>query len=104
MGIYYEHHNQWNTAQCHKALPRTAAGQNPLDIDGVIIAYNDINTHVGKLTYNASAGGSIGSSSNLGLKPSEWNYTMLTTSGYGDTDTLLEIGRATLREITERLQ
>jgi len=78
-----------------------------LDIDGVTITYKryQYTLHVGKLTHNASAGGgSIGSSSNLGLKPSEWNYTMLTTSGYGDTDTLLEIGRATLREITERLQ
>ena len=69
------------------------AGQNPMDMDGLTIAYNDIDTHVGDLTQNTSAGGDlITGSSALGLPPGEWNYTILGTSGYGDNDNLLEFG------------
>ncbi|RZN33271.1 MAG: flagellin [Methanophagales archaeon ANME-1-THS] len=70
------------------------AGENPIDMEGLTISYLDVDTHVGSLDYNASAGGAqISSSSSLGLKPGEWNYTILTPSTtYGDTDTLLEFG------------
>lgn len=70
------------------------AGENPIDMEGLTLSYNDMDTHVGSLTYNASAGGvQISSSSTLGLKPGEWNYTIITPSpSYGDTDTSLEFG------------
>jgi len=69
------------------------AGKNPIDMNGLTISYTDKDTHVGNLTYNASAGGAeINSANTLGLKPGEWNYTIITTTGFGDNDNMLELG------------
>ena len=68
------------------------AGKNPMDMNGLTISYTDKDTHVGNLTYNASAGGAGINSTELGLKPGEWNYTIITTTGFGDDDNMLELG------------
>lgn len=71
------------------------AGQNPVDMNGLVISYTDKDTHVGNLTYNKDEGGAeINSSSscNLGLEPGEWNYTIITATGFGDDDNMLELG------------
>ena len=69
------------------------AGKHPLDMNGLTISYTDKDTHMGNLTYNASAGGGeINSGSSLGLKPGEWNWTIVKTAGLGDDDNLLELG------------
>ena len=70
------------------------AGESPMDMEGLTISYKDEDTHVGNLTYNASAGGGElnTSTGSLNLKPGEWNYTILTTTGFGDSDNLLELG------------
>ncbi|WP_456486743.1 archaellin/type IV pilin N-terminal domain-containing protein [Candidatus Alkanophaga liquidiphilum] len=68
------------------------AGQNPMDMDGLVVSYTDKDTHVGNLTYNASATGTSMTGSTLGMKMSEWHYSIITTAGYGDNDNLLERG------------
>jgi len=68
------------------------AGKNPIDMNGLTISYTDKDTHVGNLTYNASAGGGGINSTELGLKPGEWNYTIITATGFGDDDNMLELG------------
>jgi flagellin FlaB len=70
------------------------AGQSPMAMEGVTISYSDEDTHVGNVTYNASAGGAEinTSTSSLGLRPGEWNYTIIVPTGFGDTDKLLELG------------
>ncbi|MHC1582057.1 MAG: archaellin/type IV pilin N-terminal domain-containing protein [Candidatus Syntropharchaeia archaeon] len=70
------------------------AGESPMDMEGLTISYKDEDTHVGNLTYNASAGGGELNTTEgkLNLKPGEWNYTILTTTGFGDSDNLLELG------------
>ena len=69
------------------------AGMTPMALDGIIVSYSDEDTHIGEVVYNASAGGAdISATSNLGLRPSEWNYTVIASTAYGDTDDLLELG------------
>jgi len=69
------------------------AGQTPMALDGVIVSYSDADTHIGEVVYNGSAGGvDISATSNLGLKPNEWNFTVIASTAYGDTDALLELG------------
>ena len=68
------------------------AGKHPLDMNGLTISYTDKDTHMGNLTYNASAGGGEINSGNLGLRPGEWNWTIVKTAGFGDDDNLLELG------------
>jgi flagellin FlaB len=69
------------------------AGQTPMALDGIIVSYSDADTHLGNVSYNASAGGvDINATSNLGLAPGEWNFTVIASTAYGDTDALLELG------------
>jgi len=78
------------------------AGQTPLGMDGMSISYTDADSHVGNVSYNSSGGSvEINASSNLGLKPGEWNFTIIGTSGFGDSDDMLELGE--LAQVTVAL-
>ncbi|MHC1610406.1 MAG: hypothetical protein ACXQTW_02200 [Candidatus Methanospirareceae archaeon] len=59
------------------------AGEHPMDLDGVFLAYTDPDTHVGNLIYTNHSHADEGN-----LSMGYWNYTIV----QGDTDNLLETG------------
>ena len=59
------------------------AGEQPMDLDGVFLAYTDPDTHVGNLSYTANPDADKGN-----LSMGYWNYTIV----QGDSDNLLETG------------
>ena len=59
------------------------AGEHPMDLDGVFLAYTDPDTHVGNLIYTNNSHADEGN-----LSMGYWNYTIV----QGDSDNLLETG------------
>ena len=85
----------WNNLTIVKFYLQLTAGQHPIDLDGLVISYTDEDTYVGNITYNKTANESAANMDNkkkLNMSMCEWTYRVITTSGYGDNDNLLELG------------
>ena len=64
-------------------------------MEGLVISYTDEDTYVGNITYNKTASESAANMDDTGelnMGMCNWTYRMITTSGYGDNDNLLELG------------
>ena len=57
------------------------AGQNPIDLDNLVVAYTDVDIYNGSLVYSNRTNADKGN-----LSMGNWNYTVIN----GDTDNLLE--------------
>ncbi len=85
----------WNNLSIVKFYLQLTAGQHPVDLDGLVISYADEDTYVGNITYNKTANESAANMDDTGelnMGMCNWTYRMITTSGYGDNDNLLELG------------
>ena len=85
----------WNNLSIVKFYLQLTAGQHPVDMEGLVISYADEDTYVGNITYNETANESaanMGDNGYLNMSMCEWTYKVITTSGYGDNDNLLELG------------
>ncbi|MCW3131582.1 MAG: hypothetical protein N2V73_02510 [Candidatus Methanospirare jalkutatii] len=86
---------RWNNLTIVKFYLQLTAGQHPVDLDGLVISYADEDTYVGNITYNKTANESAANMADTGylnMSMCEWTYRVITTSGYGDNDNLLELG------------
>ena len=85
----------WNNLSIVKFYLQLTAGQHPIDLDGLVISYTDEDTYVGNITYNKTANESAANMDDEGeldMGMCNWTYRVITTSGYGDNDNLLELG------------
>jgi len=85
----------WNNLSIVKFYLQLTAGQHPVDLDGLVISYTDEDTYVGNITYNKTANESAANMDDngyLNMGMCNWTYKVITTSGYGDNDNLLELG------------
>jgi len=85
----------WNNLSIVKFYLQLTAGEHPVDMEGLVISYTDEDTYVGNITYNKTASESAANMDDTGelnMGMCNWTYRMITTSGYGDNDNLLELG------------
>ena len=85
----------WNNLTIVKFYLQLTAGQHPVDLEGLVISYADEDTYVGNITYNKTANESAANMDDngyLNMGMCNWTYRVITTSGYGDNDNLLELG------------
>jgi len=85
----------WNNLTIVKFYLQLTAGQHPVDLDGLVISYSDEDTYVSNIIYNKTANESAANMDDEGeldMGMCNWTYRVITTSGYGDNDNLLELG------------